>query len=227
MALIFSVEDDQNIQNVIRIALANSGYDIELFPDAKTLFERLKSTVPNLFLLDIMLPEMDGIEIIKKLKIHSIWEKVPILVISAKTSELDKVVGLDTGADDYLVKPFGVLELISRVKAILRRVEPENNEPILRAGKMVLDTRERTCVYQGISIYLTAKEFSLLKEFMKNPNKLITRDEIINAVWGYEFMGESRTLDVHIKELRQKLAATGLADEIIETIRGVGYKFRI
>lgn len=226
MPLIFSVEDDLNIQNVIRIALANSGFSIETFPEAKSMFDRLHSVVPNALLLDIMLPDMDGIAIIRMLKSHPEWEKIPILVISAKSSELDKVMGLDTGADDYLVKPFGVLELISRVKALLRRSEPVSaDSDVLSGGGIALDVREHTCKTKGGNISLTGKEFSLLKELMINPNRMITREEIMKAVWGYEFIGESRTLDVHLKELRAKLAAAGLADDPIETIRGVGFKF--
>lgn len=227
MSRIFSVEDDQNIQNVIRIALANSGFDIETFPDAKLMFERLKAAAPNLFLLDIMLPGMDGIAIIRMLKTHPEWKKIPILVVSAKTSELDKVVGLDTGADDYLVKPFGVLELISRVKALLRRTEPAptDSTEILLGGGISLNIREHTCRTASGDVLLTGKEFSLLRELMKNPNRMITREEIMKTVWGYDFVGESRTLDVHLKELRAKLVAAGLADDLIETVRGVGYKF--
>jgi len=227
MPRIFSVEDDQNIQNVIRIALTNSGFEMETFPEAKSMFDRLKTVAPDLFLLDIMLPGMDGIAIIRMLKTHPEWDKIPILVISAKTSELDKVVGLDTGADDYLVKPFGVLELISRVKALLRRAEPTptDSSGILVGGGISLDVREHTCRTNTGEIPLTGKEFSLLRELMKNPNRMITREEIMKTVWGFDFIGESRTLDVHLKELRAKLVSAGLADDLIETIRGVGYKF--
>jgi len=223
--IIYSIEDDPNIQHIIQIALTNSGYTVEVFGDANSLFAGLKTKSPALLLLDIMLPDMDGLSIIRKLKSHPEYAKLPIMVISAKTTELDKVVGLDLGADDYLVKPFGVLELISRVKALLRRSEViENDQPLFVHG-IILNFEERTCRFQDEKIALTLKEFGLLKLLMSNPNKTFTRDEIMNTVWGYEFVGETRTLDVHIKELRQKLIAAGVADEVIETVRGVGYKF--
>jgi len=226
MSIIYSVEDDLNIQNVIRIALTNSGHHVETFSEAAPMFERLKTHVPNLFLLDVMLPGMDGLAIVKQLKSRAEWAKVPIFIISAKTTEIDKVVGLDLGADDYLTKPFGVLELISRVKALLRRTETSMEEPVLNISGITLDAKERTCQVSGRELTLTGKEFALLKMLMANANKLITREEIMNTVWGYDFMGESRTLDVHIKELRQKLGNAGMADDLIETVRGVGYKFR-
>lgn len=224
--LLFSVEDDPNIQHVIRIALTNSGFAVDCFSDAKTMFEALKTTTPNLFLLDIMLPDMDGLSIIRKLKSDPEFARIPIAIISAKTTEIDKVTGLDLGADDYLSKPFGVLELISRVKALLRRGESAETEQPVTIKGITLDFQEYLCTTGNQKIPLTLKEFGLLKLLMANPNKTITREEIMNTVWGYEFIGESRTLDVHIRDLRQKLLTAGVTDEVIETVRGVGYKFR-
>jgi len=223
--ILFSVEDDPNIQHVIQIALTNSGYSVECFNDAKSLFEALKTKTPNLFLLDVMLPDMDGFSIIKKLRSDSAYARIPITVISAKTTEIDKVVGLDLGADDYIAKPFGVLELISRVKALLRRSESSELEQPVSGRGIYLDFQEHSCRYLETKISLTLKEFGLLKILMQNAGKTVTRDEIMNTVWGYEFMGETRTLDVHMRELRQKMMVAGLTDEVIETVRGVGYKF--
>jgi two-component system alkaline phosphatase synthesis response regulator PhoP len=223
--ILFSVEDDPNIQHVIQIALTNSGYAVECFNDAKSMFEALKNKTPNLFLLDVMLPDMDGFSIIKKLRCDPAYTRIPITVISAKTTEIDKVVGLDLGADDYIAKPFGVLELISRVKALLRRTETIDLEQPLSGRGIFLNFQEHTCRVREAKIPLTLKEFGLLKILMQNAGKTVTRDEIMNTVWGYEFMGETRTLDVHMRELRQKLMIAGLKDEVIETVRGVGYKF--
>lgn len=225
MSLIYSVEDDPNIQNVIQIALQNSGYDIQVFGEAKPFFLAMDYKVPGLILLDIMLPDIDGLSIIKRIKANPKWSLIPIMIISAKGSEIDKVIGLDLGADDYLGKPFGVLELVSRVKALLRRGKEEPNDDIIDINGLRLDPREYACTYQGNPIHFTTKEFQLLKVLMQNHQKIMTRDEILNIVWGYDFFGETRTLDVHMKEVRMKLAASGLEGEVIQTVRGVGYKF--
>lgn len=223
--IIFSVEDDLNIQNVIKIALENSQFEIVNFDNAKALFQRLEEQVPDLFLLDIMLPDMDGLEIVKKLKINSKFKNIPIMIISAKSSEIDRVIGIDLGADDYLIKPFGVLELVSRVKALLRRNEKFNNAKQLEIAGLTLDASEYKVTYNDHEIVFTKKQFDLLKYFMEKHNKTVTRDEILNNVWGYDFFGETRTLDVHVKEIRKKLKEVGIENIAIETIRGVGYKF--
>jgi len=225
VSLIYSVEDDSNIQNVIQIALTNSGYEVELFQEAKGLFQALERKVPGLLLLDIMLPDMDGLAIIKRIKANPKFSKIPIMMVSAKGTEIDKVIGLDLGADDYLSKPFGVLELVSRVKAIFRRSQEESSDEIIEIKGLRLDPKQYTCQYNGVSIAFTSKEFQLLKLLMQNHQKIVTRDDFLNIVWGYDFFGETRTLDVHIKEVRMKLSLAGLKESPIQTIRGVGYKF--
>lgn len=223
--IIFSVEDDINIQNVIKIALKNSNFDIRAFDDGDSLFDALETEVPDLVLLDIMLPKYNGLEILKKLKENPRYHEVPVMIISAKVSEVDKVVGLDAGADDYLIKPFGVLELVSRVKAILRRYKTDEETSTMQVNGIFIDEKQYLCAYNDQTITLTRKEFELLSLLMKNRDRIVTRDEILNIVWGYQYIGESRTVDVHIKEIRKKLKNSGLEEKAIETIRGIGYRF--
>ena len=223
--IIYSVEDDLNIQNVIRIALENTQFEIVCFDNAHDMFNQLEKSAPDLFLLDIMLPDMDGIEIIKRVKKQHKFKNIPIMIISAKTSEVDKVIGLDTGADDYLIKPFGVLELVSRVKALLRRNSSSLEEDSINIKGLTINKKEYSAAYDNKIIRFTKKQFELLEYFMTKPDRLISRDEILNNVWGYDFFGETRTLDVHIKELRRKLKIVGINKEAIETVRGIGYKF--
>lgn len=225
--LIYSVEDDTNIARVLQIAMQNSGYVFQGFTDSKSFFDALESRLPDLILLDIMLPDLDGIEVLKKLKQSPTLKLIPVMIISAKTSEIDKVIGLDTGADDYMQKPFGVLELISRVKSLLRRYHNQDDAPVIEIGNLRLDLTEHHLFYQNEIIALTVKEFQLMKLLMQSPNKTLTREEIFSQVWGYDFLGETRTLDVHIKELRLKLTKANANPEMIQTIRGVGYKFVI
>ena len=222
--LIYSVEDDLNIQNVIKIALQNSNFDIALFSDAQTMFNELKSKKPDLFLLDIMLPNMDGLKILKKLKSESKFQKIPVMMLSAKSSEIDKVIGLDYGADDYMIKPFGVLELVSRVKALLRRYKDVETKTDIVIGNLVIKPNKYKCEYKGKEIELTKKEFDLLKMLANNRRDIVSREEILNVVWGYEYIGETRTVDVHIKEIRKKLKSAGISEKTIETARGIGYK---
>ncbi len=222
--LIYSVEDDPNIGHIINIALSNSGYTVRTFTEGKSLFAAVESNIPDLFLLDIMLPDMDGLTILNQLKVTATLQFVPVMIISAKDAELDKVIGLDAGADDYLIKPFGVLELISRVKAILRRNENREIEAVT-CGGILMNATEHVCRYEDKPIALTAKEFALLWLLVNNKNKTLTREFILNTVWGFDFLGETRTLDVHIKEIRQKLTRVGVVAEPIQTIRGIGYKF--
>ncbi|MFH0993801.1 MAG: response regulator transcription factor [bacterium] len=221
---IYSVEDDVNIGHIINIALTNSGYSVTTYTEGKSLFSAMEVNMPDLILLDIMLPDMDGLAILNLLKTNVALRTIPVMIISAKDAELDRVIGLDAGADDYLVKPFGVLELISRVKALLRRNEQKETESITGGG-VTMNVEEHTCRYGESVITLTAKEFSLLWLMITNKNKTLTRETILNAVWGFDFVGETRTLDVHIKEIRQKLARAGVVAEPISTIRGIGYKF--
>lgn len=218
---IYVVEDDKNIREIEMFALKNSGYAVEEFENAKSFFSRTMEKVPDLVLLDIMLPDMDGLEIVKKLRSRPDTVRVPIILVTAKTTELDKVKGLDIGADDYLTKPFGVMELISRVKALLRRSRALSDDKQLSIGEIALDSERREVHVGGDVCELTFKEFELLKLLMVNAGIVLHRDTIMSDVWGTDYEGESRTLDMHIKTLRQKL---GEAGNMIKTVRNVGYK---
>ena len=218
---IYIVEDDKNIREIEMFALKNSGYAVEEFENAKTFFYRITEKVPDLVLLDIMLPDMDGLEIVKKLRSRPDTVRVPIILVTAKTTELDNVKGLDIGADDYLTKPFGVMELISRVKALLRRSRALQDDKQLVLGDITLDSERREVNVDGELCELTFKEFELLKLLMVNAGIVLHRDTIMSDVWGTDYEGESRTLDMHIKTLRQKL---GEAGNMIKTVRNVGYK---
>ncbi|MDD6406234.1 MAG: response regulator transcription factor [Clostridiales bacterium] len=218
---IYIVEDDKNIREIEMFALKNSGYAVEEFENAKSFFSRTAEKVPDLVLLDIMLPDMDGLDIVKKLRSRPDTVRVPIILVTAKTTELDKVKGLDIGADDYLTKPFGVMELISRVKALLRRSRALQDDKQLVLGDITLDSERREVHVAGELCELTFKEFELLKLLMVNAGIVLHRDTIMSDVWGTDYEGESRTLDMHIKTLRQKL---GEAGNMIKTVRNVGYK---
>ena len=220
MALIYVVEDDVNIQEIEMFALKNSGYRVEGFGNAKNFFAKLSEKTPDLILLDVMLPDLDGLSILKKVRMVPDTKRIPVIFVSAKTSEIDKVKGLDMGADDYLAKPFGVMELISRVKALLRRSNAASEEKTLALGEIQIDN-EKHCVYVGNQLCeLTYKEFELLKMMMQNVGIVLTRDRIMDRVWGTDYEGESRTLDMHIKTLRKKLGEEGSR---IKTVRNVGY----
>ena len=221
MALIYVVEDDKNIQEIESFALTNIGYQVKGFGTAEEFWEAMRQQQPDLVLLDVMLPDEDGLSVVKKLRGAKETVLTPVLMVTAKTTEIDKVKGLDIGADDYMTKPFGVMELISRVKALLRRTaRPEERDKILRLGSVVLD-REKHAVYvNDRSCELTYKEYELLKLLMVNAGIVTTRETILDRVWGTDFEGESRTLDMHIKTLRQKL---GEAGAMIKTVRNVGY----
>ena len=220
MALIYVVEDDKNIQEIETFALANVGYEVKGFDSATDFYAALNETAPDLILLDIMLPDEDGLSIVKKLRTRQDTVLVPVIMVTAKTTEIDKVKGLDLGADDYLAKPFGVMELISRVKALLRRSNAASEEKTLTLGEIQIDN-EKHCVYVGNRLCeLTYKEFELLKMMMQNVGIVLTRDRIMDRVWGTDYEGESRTLDMHIKTLRKKLGEEGIR---IKTVRNVGY----
>ena len=220
MALIYVVEDDLNIQEIEMFALKNSGYRVEGFDNAKEFFSKLTEKTPDLILLDVMLPDLDGLSILKKVRTLPDTKKTPVIFVSAKTSEMDKVKGLDLGADDYLAKPFGVMELRSRVKALLRRSNAEMEEKSLTLGNIHIDS-EKHCVHVGTELCeLTYKEYELLKMMMQNVGIVLTRDRIMDRVWGTDYEGESRTLDMHIKTLRKKLGEEGTR---IKTVRNVGY----
>lgn len=221
MSVIYVVEDDKNIREIETFALQNVGYEVEGFSCATDFYRALKEKMPDLVLLDIMLPDEDGLAIVRKLRSEEETKTLPVIMVTAKTTELDKVKGLDMGADDYMVKPFGVMELISRVKALLRRSgSMVQEEKILTFGNVLLD-REKHAVYVDNQVCeLTFKEYELLKLLMTNAGIVTTREAILEKVWGTDFEGESRTLDMHIKTLRQKLKESG---GMIKTVRNVGY----
>ena len=221
MALIYIVEDDKNIQEIESYALGSAGYDVRCFDDGAAFSEAMKAVLPDLILLDIMLPGEDGLSILKRLRSDNETRNLPIIMVTAKSTEIDTVKGLDQGADDYITKPFGIMELMSRVKAILRRVKKDESEDVLRYKNIVLDQDRRLCTLDGEKVELTFKEYELLKLFLNNTGIVLTRDSIMASVWGYDFTGESRTVDMHIKTLRKKLGAAG---GMIVTIRNVGYK---
>lgn len=219
---IWCVEDDENINNLITYALTSQGFEAEGFTAYSQLKEKFKSDKANLILLDIMLPDTDGITILKDIKADSRLADIPVIMLTAKNSEIDIVKALDSGAEDYITKPFGILEMVSRVKAVLRRCE-KNHKPVERIefGDISMDKERHVVTVKGETVELTLKEFSLLKLFLDNPQKVFSREHIMDSVWGDSYVGESRTVDMHIKTLRHKL---GTAGDSIVTIRGVGYK---
>lgn len=219
MALIYIVEDDESIREIEAIALKNSGYEVCAFENAGSFFKKIDTIIPDLLVLDVMLPDSDGNTIVKKLRQNPETRKLPIVMVTAKTSEVDLIRGLDNGADDYIKKPFSVMELITRVKAILRRCECEKEE-VLTLGGIEIDNIRHRCEVNGDIIELTYKEHELLKYLMINKGIVLSREQIMLNVWGTEFEGESRTVDMHIKTLRQKLKSEG---EHIKTVRNVGY----
>lgn len=219
--LVYIVEDDNNISEIESFALKNSGYITEVFETGKIFFKYLQNKKPDIVLLDIMLPDMDGLEILKKMKNTPDYKKIPVIMVTAKTTEIDKVKGLDLGADDYISKPFGIMELISRVKALLRRTLNLEEEKVLSYESVVMDVEKRAVYVNNDAVELTYKEFELLKLLLQNSGIVLRREVIMDRVWGTEFEGESRTLDMHIKTLRQKLGDGGA---IIKTIRNVGYE---
>lgn len=219
--LVYIVEDDNNISEIESFALKNSGYITEVFETGKIFFKHLQNKKTDIVLLDIMLPDMDGLEILKKMKNTPDYKKIPVIMVTAKTTEIDKVKGLDLGADDYISKPFGIMELISRVKALLRRTLNLEEEKVLSYESVVMDVEKRAVYVNNDAVELTYKEFELLKLLLQNSGIVLRREVIMDRVWGTEFEGESRTLDMHIKTLRQKLGDGGA---IIKTIRNVGYE---
>jgi len=220
MSVIYIVEDDVNIREIERYALKNSGFLVKEFGCGKDFFKALENKIPSLVILDIMLPDEDGLNILTKLRKTHGLSKIPVIMVTAKTTEIDKVRGLDMGADDYMTKPFGVMELISRVKALLRRVGDIAQDTVLTCADITLDTERHTVRVEDELCELTFKEFELLKYLMINEGIVLSRDKIMNQVWGFEYEGESRTVDMHIKTLRQKLGDCGT---VIKTVRNVGY----
>lgn len=220
---IYYVEDDTSIRELVLYALKTAEFQVMGFENAASFYKRMKEQQPDLILLDIMLPDEDGVSILKKLKSRPDTENIPVIMMTAKSSEYDKVLGLDSGADDYITKPFGVMELISRVKAVIRRSDRSKGSAgeVLKIGELVLDEQKHGVYARGQAVSLTFKEFELLSYLMKNRGLVLSRDKILNTIWNYEYEGESRTVDVHIGSLRQKLGTCG---DFIKTIRGIGYK---
>lgn len=219
--MIFCIEDDDSIRDLMLYALNTAGFQAKGLHDGKDLSEALKSETPRLIILDIMLPGEDGISILKRLKRHAGTENIPIIIASAKGTEYDKVLGLDLGADDYLAKPFGMMEMISRVKAVLRRTFPNDAEKILQAGALELNITQHAARLDGKPIELTLKEYELLRLFMEHTGRVFTREVLLSKIWDSDYAGGTRTVDVHVGTLRTKLGAYG---ELIKTVRGVGYK---
>lgn len=221
MAEIYLVEDDESIRELVLYALKNGGYEASGFSGGGEFWRALEQKAPDLVLLDIMLPGDDGFRLLGRLRENSRYAALPVIMLTAKASEYDKVRALDNGADDYITKPFGVMELLSRIRAVLRRAAPQAPDVALRAGDIVLDEARRTVEADGAPVTLTYKEFELLAYLMRNTGLVLSREKIMERVWGFDYEGESRTVDMHIKTLRQKLGACG---GLIETVRGVGYK---
>ena len=219
--MIYCVEDDGSIRELMVYALRASGYSVMGLPDAGKLWEQLRREKPELILLDIMLPDEDGISILKKLRSYPMTSDIPVIMATAKGTEFDKVIGLDLGADDYLAKPFGMMEMVSRVKAVLRRVNHTAPSPVLTYKTIELNEASHRVSVAGKNVELTVKEYELLRLFLKNPGVAFTRENLLSSIWESEFQGETRTVDVHIASLRTKLGAAG---EYIKTLRGVGYR---
>ena len=222
MALSYILEDDRNIREIEEIALKNADYEVVSFETAAEFGKRLKEKVPDLLLLDLMLPDADGLRLVTQLRQNVMTMSLPVIMVTAKTTEIDKVRGLDSGADDYLTKPFSVMELISRVKALLRRSMKGLKERVITIGEISLDVERRKVTVAGERCELTYKEYELLKLLMNNAGIVTPREEILSKVWETDFEGESRTIDMHIKTLRQKL---GSSANRIKTVRNVGYLF--
>ena len=219
--MIWCVDDDNTIREIEVYTLTQTGFEAKGFADGLSMLEALKTEQPELIVLDIMMPGMDGIDVLKVIRSKPETRRIPVIMATAKGTEMDKIHGLDTGADDYLVKPFGVMEMVSRIKAVLRRCEPEEVGDILKVAEITLNDKEHTVSVNGEKVALTFKEFELLKMFMSNPGAAFSRDKLLSEIWGIDYLGESRTVDMHIKTLRQKLGESG---KRIETVIGIGYR---
>ena len=220
--MIYCVEDERNIRELIVYTLKSSGYEAIGFESGQEFYKALERSLPELILLDIMLPDEDGLEILRKLKTSSATNMIPVIMVTAKGAEYDKVTGLDYGADDYIAKPFGMMEFVARIRAVLRR--NQKSEPVkesLSSGDLCIDLKRHEVIAGKEKVALTLKEFEVLRYLMENQGLVLTRDQLLNNIWGYDFDGETRTVDVHIRTLRQKLGEQGV---LIETVRGVGYR---
>lgn len=219
--MIFCVEDDESIRNLELYTLCSAGFEAEGFADGDSFWKALHTERPELVILDVMLPGESGVELLKKMKSSERTRDIPVIMATAKGAEYDKIQSLDLGADDYLVKPFGMMEMVSRVKAVLRRCRPAQNREILAVGNLVVDLVEHTVMADGERVALTFKEFELLRLFLSAPGTAFTREKLLANIWGGEYSGETRTVDIHIRTLRQKLGNYGA---MIETVRNVGYR---
>ena len=219
--MIWCVDDDNTIREIEVYTLTQTGFEAKGFADGLSMLEALKTEQPELIVLDIMMPGMDGIDVLKVIRSKPETRRIPVIMATAKGTEMDKIHGLDTGADDSLVKPFGVMEMVSRIKAVLRRCELEEVGDVLKVAEITLNDKEHTVSVNGEKVALTFKEFELLKMFMSNPGAAFSRDKLLSEIWGIDYLGESRTVDMHIKTLRQKLGESG---KRIETVIGVGYR---
>ncbi|MDD7185013.1 MAG: response regulator transcription factor [Ruminococcus sp.] len=219
--MIWCIEDDKNIRDIEIYTLKSTGFEAVGFSNGRDFFKALDTHIPELIILDIMLPDMDGVEVLKKLKQNSKSSDIPVIMATAKGMEYDKIQSLDLGADDYLVKPFGMMEMVSRIKAVLRRCRTAKENSILKYGTLSVDLEQHVVTLEGERVMLTYKEFELLRLFLTNIGTVFTRDTLFSQIWGEEYIGESRTIDVHIRMLRHKIGKYG---EKIETVRNVGYR---
>lgn len=220
--MIYCVEDDESIQSLELYTLQSAGFEARGFGDGDSFLAALRAEKPELVILDVMLPGKSGVELLRQMKASGENREIPVIMATAKGAEYDKIQSLDLGADDYLVKPFGIMEMVSRVKAVLRRCRPRQNREILAAGNLVVDLAEHTVTADGERLTLTYKEFELLRLFLSSPGVAFTREQLLGSVWGGEYSGETRTVDMHIRTLRQKLGRYGAR---IETVRSVGYRW--
>lgn len=221
--MIYCVEDESGIRNMMVYTLESAGLKAKGLEDGAALYAALKEEIPSLIILDIMLPDEDGISILKKLRVQSSTQRVPVIMATAKGSEYDKVIGLDSGADDYLVKPFGMMEMVSRVRAVMRRSAQEE-VPAIQLGQLYLNPSAHVVMVDGEPVELTYKEFEMLYMLMSNPGRVFTRQQFLTCIWDQDYYGETRTVDVHIRNLRQKLGPCG---NYINTVRGVGYRMEV
>jgi len=223
--MIYLLEDDNSIRELVLYTLDSAGLEAKGFDLPSAFWAAMERQIPDLVILDIMLPQEDGLSILRRLRSEKATRRLPVMLLTAKSTEFDKVLGLDSGADDYVAKPFGMMELLSRIKALLRRAAPESKEDAsdseYHLGRIRLSTAAHTVLVDNAPVTLTLKEFELLSVLLRHPGKVFSRDQLLNQIWGYSFDGENRTVDVHVRTLRQKLGACG---DYIETVRGVGYK---
>ncbi len=223
MEKIYVIEDDENIRELLKVALEGFGYQTRAYEAAEPALEQMKGEKPDLAVFDLMLPGIDGLSAIRVMKQDPFLKNIPVICLTAKDKELDKVIGLDVGADDYITKPFGVLELAARIRSLLRRSSKTENDDMISIQNMTINPLTREVKVSGHLVELTFKEYELLMYLIENGSRVVSRDELLNQIWGYEYDGESRTLDIHIRTLRQKLGKVGT--DCIKTVRSVGYRF--